>query len=200
MDGRGFSRVTRRKGKKTSCARPQAFENRDGGAELGIKKPGRRSRRRFLWFYEAFCSLFLIVLSDSGGFADAVAQVIELGAPDFSLANDWMLSIRGEWTGKVLSTPTLWAMRRTVNVSRTDRSSGRLRCPRKPVFVPVALDDLHVDADGISDFETRDFVASCSFPAFEYQSWNFPPSLIGVHARNARFGQRTAGFQERSLV
>jgi hypothetical protein len=40
MDGRGFSRVTRRKGKKTSCARPPSIRKPPTAVQnLGIKKP-----------------------------------------------------------------------------------------------------------------------------------------------------------------
>ena len=57
-------------------------------------------------------------LADAGALADALAQVVELRAPDVAAGGDSIFSIFGECTGNVRSTPTPKDCLRTVNVSR----------------------------------------------------------------------------------
>ena len=96
--------------------------------------------------------------------AGALAQVVELGAPDHAARDDLdAIDRAGECTGKVRSTPTPYEVLRTVNISRFGTAlAADDRALEDLDTLLVALDHPDVHTHGVAGLELGTSFRSCS--------------------------------------
>jgi hypothetical protein len=108
-------------------------------------------------------------LADAGALADALAQVVELGAPDVTAGGDVDLLDLGRVQRERRSTPTPKDCLRTVKVSRTPWPWRLITTPSKTwVRRACPLDDLEVDTDAVAGGELRDAAQLCALEAVDH--------------------------------